>query len=217
MFYTYLWLREDGTPYYIGKGQGKRAYMHHKRHGNAPLLGRILFYIAKDEADAFENEIALIWYYGRKDLGTGCLRNLTDGGENPPSHKGKKLSEAHRKVLVASRKGVKASEATLKRLRDSHVGQQQSEETIHRQVESRKGYRHSEETIKKISEAQKGIKRAPLSPSVRSKISNALKGRVVSEEHRQALSAALKGKHTAWSDLRRTVFELKKYTRGSNG
>ena len=94
MFYTYVWLREDGTPYYVGKGSGSRAYKTHKRHGCAPPLGRIVFYVSKDEADAFETEIALIWYYGRKDTGTGCLRNRTDGGENPPSWKGQ-IGRAH--------------------------------------------------------------------------------------------------------------------------
>jgi hypothetical protein len=81
MFYTYLWLREDGTPYYVGKGHGDRAYTRVGHKQKPPSIGRMVFYIARDEAEAFENEIALIWYYGRKDLGTGCLRNLTDGGE----------------------------------------------------------------------------------------------------------------------------------------
>jgi len=80
MFYTYLWLREDGTPYYVGKGHGDRAYKYHRRHGSPPKQ-RVVIYQAESEVDAFETEIALIWYYGRKDLGTGCLRNLTNGGE----------------------------------------------------------------------------------------------------------------------------------------
>jgi len=106
MYYTYLWLREDGTPYYIGKGKGDRAYDRWSHICQPPPMDRMVFYIAKDEAEAFENEIALIWYYGRKDLGTGCLRNLTDGGENPPkgNRKGQKGPPAWNKGLKPSEK-----------------------------------------------------------------------------------------------------------------
>ena len=88
MFYTYVWLRENGTPYYVGKGSGSRAYAKHwtryKTVYSAPPKERIVIYPAESETEAFETEIALIWYYGRKDLGTGCLRNRSDGGESPP-------------------------------------------------------------------------------------------------------------------------------------
>ena len=96
-YYTYLWLREDGTPYYVGKGKNNRAYSSHS-HGVhcPPEKERIVIYPASSEADAFETETDLIWYYGRKDLGLGSLRNLTDGGENPPNAKGIKRSEYHR-------------------------------------------------------------------------------------------------------------------------
>jgi len=108
MFYNYVYLREDGTPYYVGKGKGNRAYA---KHGaiHVPPIGRIVFYIAKDEADAFETEIALIWYYGRKDLGLGCLRNLSDGGENPPkTKKGRVFSKEHREKIsrTLKKKGI---------------------------------------------------------------------------------------------------------------
>jgi len=100
MFYTYMWLRENGTPYYVGKGSGHRAYEAHRganKKSYAPPKGRIIFYIAKDEADAFETEKLLIWYYGRKDLNLGCLRNFTDGGDGVSNyHKGKTWSAARR-------------------------------------------------------------------------------------------------------------------------
>lgn len=79
-FYNYVYLREDNTPYYVGKGKGNRAYKKHEIVG-VPSDNRIVIYLADSEQDAIETEIALIWYYGRKDTGTGCLRNFTDGGE----------------------------------------------------------------------------------------------------------------------------------------
>jgi hypothetical protein len=81
MFYTYLWLREDGTPYYVGKGTRGRAYRSHKGHRPPKDYSRIHIQYWSDEATAFSYEIYQIDFWGRKDLGTGILRNRTDGGE----------------------------------------------------------------------------------------------------------------------------------------
>ena len=81
-FYTYLWLREDGTPYYVGKGKDYRGF---KSNGHAvprPVdTRRILIQEFPTEADSLVAEIFLISYYGRLDVGTGCLRNRTGGGD----------------------------------------------------------------------------------------------------------------------------------------
>jgi hypothetical protein len=79
-FYVYAFLREDGTPYYIGKGVRKRAWV--KRQFRPSDDSRIpILKGSLTETEAFSEEIRLIQFYGRKDLGTGILRNLTDGGE----------------------------------------------------------------------------------------------------------------------------------------
>jgi hypothetical protein len=106
-FYTYLWLREDGTPYYVGKGHCKRAI----RKGSPQDLTRILIQEHESEQDAFTAEMFLIAYYGRKDLGTGCLRNLTDGGEG-----GSNPSEETRRKMAAAQLGRHPSDEQLLRM-----------------------------------------------------------------------------------------------------
>ena len=76
-FYTYMWLREDGTPYYIGKGRGKRAI----RKGSPQDRSRILLQFFTDERESLVAEKMLIGLYGRRDTGAGTLINRTDGGE----------------------------------------------------------------------------------------------------------------------------------------
>ena len=73
MFYTYLWLREDGTPYYVGKGIRNRAYTNWAHGVHKPTEGcRILVQEHPTEKEAFEAEIFLIEHYGRQCNGTGC-------------------------------------------------------------------------------------------------------------------------------------------------
>lgn len=85
-FYSYLWLRrKDLTPYYAGKGKGRRGFHSHSHTVKCPTeKWRILVFPHATEADAFEHERFLVAIFGRRDNGTGILRNLSDGGDKPP-------------------------------------------------------------------------------------------------------------------------------------
>jgi hypothetical protein len=82
-FYVYAYLREHdspigkaGTPYYIGKGCGKRAWS--TQHNILPPKNKsciqILAHRLLDQESKLV-EVKLIKQFGRVDQGTGILRN----------------------------------------------------------------------------------------------------------------------------------------------
>jgi hypothetical protein len=126
-YYTYAYLREDGTPYYIGKGKGNRAYKDHKGYVVVPPVDRVLILKHFDnEEDAFKHEIYLIGVLGRKDLGTGILWNRTNGGDGTS---GATLTEATRSKMSKSRMGNK----------NHFYGRQHTPESIDKMKESKRG------------------------------------------------------------------------------
>jgi hypothetical protein len=82
-YYVYAYLREcDKTPYYIGKGCGRRAYKPHKKIP-VPKNKNLIVFLEKGltEIGSYALERRYIRWYGKKINNTGILLNISDGGD----------------------------------------------------------------------------------------------------------------------------------------
>ena len=176
-FYTYAYLREDRTPYYIGKGQGKRAYYKYRKGLKPPKDKSRIIFLKQNltEEEAFKHEIYMIAVFGRKDLGTGILHNRTNGGDGAS---GAIFSECHKKRISEARKGKKLSDETKEKIRECNKGKKLSDETKKKIGEFHKGKKVSEETKIKMSESQKG--------------------RTLTEDHKMKISGEKNGSSKYW-------------------
>jgi hypothetical protein len=122
MYYTYAYLREDKTPYYIGKGTGYRINdKSGKPCGIPPKERRLLLKSFDNEDDAFRHEIYMINVFGRKDIGTGILYNRTNGGVGTVNVI---RTKEHMEALYEGRKHIYTKEHSKKiskTLKEKHI------------------------------------------------------------------------------------------------
>jgi len=168
--------------FYVGIGkENKRAYSKANRNSwwkniveKTEYSVEILFSNISWE-EACELEMLFISEYGRKDLSTGILVNLTDGGEGivgniisdrtkekmrlakigkrPPNF-GKKASEEARKNMSLAHTGRTNSEASKEKNRIA--SKKVSELTKYKRYIKNKGKKRTEEQCRRISEAKTG-------------------------------------------------------------
>lgn len=221
-YYVYVYKKPDGTPFYVGKGKGDRDLDHlikAKRvnytelnmlkvntirkilnSGSEPIIERVCSDLTEDLA--FELEEFLIEEIGRRDLGTGTLCNLTNGGEGQSGYMYSDERLLHQSLRYSGEGNPnygntgekcvwynkKHSEETKKKMSDSQKGRVFSEEHKQRMRKPK-----SEKGRSAIAQARKDSSYNP-SEETKKKISDSLKGRVFSEDHSSKISSALKGK-----------------------
>ena len=178
--YTYALFRENGVPFYIGKGRGRRWADHEmaarrgeRGYKNAIIrdmqargvkLVRIKIHEGLTETVAHSYEVALIAAIGRRPHGP--LTNLTDGGEGFVGFKhvpGRKQTPEHIAKRSAARRGKKLSPEHIANMAATRRGRKASPETCAKMSVLRRGKKRSSESIAKGAAKMRGQKRSTAS------------------------------------------------------
>jgi len=205
--YKYKDLTFEYQPFYIGKGSGKRYYVHIKESfnwrdssiinwlkvntirkikretGKNPKIVRIK---NLDEQSALLLEEELIKHFGRIDLKTGFLTNMSEGGESGNAMLGRRHSDETKKKMSEVRKGIKFTEEHKRKLKEAALSEGRNKKL-------RKHYENiSEQEHKNRSEARKkSVEKIKLNPIKYNRwcdrISKANIGKKLSEETKEKL------------------------------
>lgn len=180
----------DYEPFYIGKGTRSRIFHHIKEaKGFRALRGRInylkmhkinkiiketgrdpiiiVLFKGLSNTCAVQYEKELIKLIGRRDLNTGPLCNMTDGGEGGS---GLIMSDSAKKKLSLKRKGKKLPLWIRNKISEAQVGRIHRPESIERMREVQKGHIVTEKTKEKLRKANIGKKASTKTRQKMSKI-----------------------------------------------
>ena len=221
-YYVYeLWNTIKNLPFYVGFGkrstrpkdhiveslipgsEHKKGSNPHKIHTIRQIhaaglsVGIKIVHMTEDKNSAIDEEIRLIKHYGRSDINTGILTNMTDGGEGAGS---RVYSEKERQKRRDNRVGKSFDEL---------FGAERSAIARKKISDKRRGIRtgrpswntgktkDTDESVLKISKSRKGIK--PINKGKRMKdlipdYQNHFLGKTHSLESRLKISCANKGR-----------------------
>lgn len=208
-YYVYqLRLENSESPFYIGKGRGRRISEHfrpssldkksHKNHTIKKALRegiRVLTEIIHSglsESEAHAEEIKLIALHGRASDG-GCLTNVTTGGEGVAGYR--PSPETIEKVAKKKR-GVPLTAEHREKISRALIGRKMPPDAVKRIANANRGKKRTKEQIINSSRALKGVKR---SEETKLKMSAARRGQSKSAEHTEAIMFAHWRRNPAWS------------------